>query len=60
MRRNFSATLTLSPVRGLRPWRAPRRFTEKESKPLSSTRSPRYSFVTIWSKIVLTMRSTSR
>jgi hypothetical protein len=37
----FSETWTLSPVRGLRPTRASRRFTEKAPKPRSSTRSPR-------------------
>jgi hypothetical protein len=36
----FSSTSTLSPVRGLRPMRASRFFTENAPKPRSSTRFP--------------------
>ena len=56
----FSATSTLSPVRGLRPTRASRRLTEKAPKPRNSTRSPRARAAAISSKIAVTMTSTSR
>src|SRR3984893_18753954 len=56
----FSATLTLSPVRGLRPTRASRRLTENAPNPRNSTRSPRASAAAISSKIAVTMTSTSR
>src|SRR5579884_4089641 len=56
----FSATLTLSPVRGLRPMRASRRLTENAPNPRSSTRSPRDSAAAISSKIAVTTTSTSR
>ena len=46
----FSATETLSPVRGLRPTRASRRLTENAPKPRNSTRSPRASAAAISSK----------
>src|SRR4029079_18232191 len=38
---DFCATETCAPVRGLRPVRAGRFFTEKAPKPRNSTRSPR-------------------
>src|SRR5262249_5847342 len=56
----FSATCTLSPVRGLRPTRASRRFTENAPKPRNSTRSPRARAPEISSKIAVTIASTSR
>jgi len=55
-----TGTGTDSPVRGFRPIRASRCFTEKAPKPRSSTRSPRASAAVISSKSVETMRSTSR
>src|SRR5690606_17138687 len=57
---NFSATSTAAPVRGLRPVREGRRFTENAPKPRNSTRSPRDRALAISSKIVPTMRSISR
>src|SRR5688500_17039310 len=56
----FCSTATVSPVRGLRPRLASRNFTEKAPKPRSSTRSRCASASVISSKIVVTMRSTSR
>src|SRR5271170_1672624 len=56
----FSATRTLSPVRGLRPTRASRRLTENAPNPRSSTRSPRANAAAISSKIAVTITSTSR
>ena len=56
----FSVTGTLVPVRGLRPTRAGRFFTENAPKPRSSTRSPRDSAAAISSRMALTMCSTSR
>ena len=50
----FSDTATAAPVRGLRPRRASRRFTEKAPKPRSSTRSPRASASAMVSRIALT------
>src|ERR1700722_6978882 len=41
----FSLTETLSPVRGLRPTRASRRFTENAPKPRSSPRPPRRNLI---------------
>ena len=57
--RAFSSTGTGSPVRGLRPMRALRRFTVKVPKPRSSTRSPRTSASVIRSNTVATISSTS-
>ena len=56
----FSETITCSPVRGLRPVRAGRFFTENAPKPRSSTRSPRDSAATTSSRMAFTMCSTSR
>src|ERR1700686_992919 len=56
----FWSTGTCAPVRGLRPARAGRCFTEKAPKPRSSTRSPRAKAATISSRIAFTMFSTSR
>src|SRR6266545_623626 len=57
---DFFSTETWAPVRGLRPVRAGRFFTEKAPKPRSSTRSPRAIAATISLRIALTMFSTSR
>ncbi len=57
---DFCATETCAPVRGLRPVRAGRFFTEKAPKPRSSTRSPRAIAATISLRMALTMFSTSR
>src|SRR5262245_40248091 len=57
---DFFSTETWAPVRGLRPMRAGRFFTEKAPKPRSSTRSPRAIAATIPPSIALTMFSTSR
>ena len=57
---DFSSTETCAPVRGLRPVRAGRFFTEKAPKPRSSTRSPRASAAVISLRMALTMFSTSR
>src|SRR5690606_14407449 len=57
---HFSSTSTDSPVRGLRPTRAGRFFTENAPNPRSSTRLPLASASVISSKIALTMFSTSR
>src|SRR5690349_10272656 len=57
---DFCATETWAPVRGLRPVRAGRFFTEKAPKPRSSTRSPRAMAATISFRMALTMFSTSR
>ena len=56
----LGSTVTGSPVRGLRPCRPCRDFTEKAPKPRNSTRSPLFMALMIWSKIVLMIRSTSR
>ena len=56
----LSSTKTVSPVRGLRPWRAARCFTVKAPKPRSSTLSPRANAPVISSSTMLMMRSTSR
>src|ERR1700733_264123 len=57
---HFSATETVWPVRGLRPWRASRFLTEKAPKPRNSTRLLRANALEISSKTVLTIRSISR
>src|SRR5690606_17898805 len=57
---HFSSTSTDSPVRGLRPVRAGRFFTEKAPKPRSSTRFPSASAVAISSEMALMIFSTSR
>ena len=53
-------TSICSPVFGLRPMRALRWRTEKTPKPRNSTRSPCVRAAPISSKIVATIRSTSR
>jgi hypothetical protein len=53
----FSLTWMLSPVRGLRLTRAPRRLTQNAPKPRSSTRSSRARADAISSKIAVTMIS---
>src|SRR5690606_10666536 len=57
---HFSSTSTVSPVRGLRPLRAGRFFTEKAPKPRSSTRLPSARAFVISSNTAPTMFSTSR
>src|ERR1700704_1600979 len=56
----FWSTETSAPVRGLRPVRAGRFFTEKAPKPRSSTRSPRAMAAMISPRIAFTIFSTSR
>ena len=51
---------TATPVRGLRPVRAPRILAENAPKPRSSTRSPRRKASAISSSIALTLFSMSR
>src|SRR5262249_8223078 len=55
---DFFSTETCAPVRGLRPVRAGRFFTEKAPKPRSSTRSPRAMAAVISPRIALMMFST--
>src|ERR1700720_637206 len=57
---HFWSTATWAPVRGLRPVRAGRCFTENAPKPRSSTRSPRAIAAMISLRMALTMFSTSR
>src|SRR6476661_6001668 len=57
---DFCATETWAPVRGLRPVRAGRFFTENAPKPRSSTRSPRDMAPVTSPRMALTMFSTSR
>src|SRR5580704_4243873 len=57
---DFWSTETWAPVRGLRPERAGRCFTENAPKPRSSTRSPRAMAAMISPRMALTMVSTSR
>ena len=56
----FCATGTSAPVRGLRPWRAPRSLAENTPKPRSSTRSPRRKASIISSNMALIIFSMSR
>src|SRR5580693_10275237 len=57
---HFWSTATWAPVRGLRPVRAGRCFTENAPKPRSSTRSPRAIAAIISLRMALTIFSTSR
>src|ERR1700684_3514235 len=57
---HFWSTATWAPVRGLRPVRAGRCFTENAPKPRSSTLSPRAIAAMISLRMALTMFSTSR
>ena len=55
----FAGTLTGSPVRGLRPFRASRLRTENAPKPRNSTRSPRARASPISPRMTFTTFSTS-